>query len=523
MSDTLYLGTSPDGTDLHLLLPFANRHGLITGATGTGKTVSLQSLVEGFSRAGVPVFLADVKGDLSGLAAPGGEHPKARKRAKELGLAGWAGRATPTVFWDLAGERGHPVRATVSEMGPLLLARMLELNEVQAGVLQVLFRVADDRDLLLIDLKDLQAMLAWCAAHASELATTHGNVTKASVGAIQRALLTLDEQGGSRFFGEPALDLSDLLLRSGSGEGCVHVLAADRLMRAPRLYATFLLWMLSELFESLPEVGDVAAPKLVFVFDEAHLLFEGAPPALLTCIEQVVRLIRSKGVAIWFVTQSPLDVPESVLGQIGNRVQHALRAFTPKDQRAVRAAAETFRPNPAFGTAQVITELPVGEALVSFLDPEGVPRPVERCRVAPPQSRIGPLDDAERERIVGKSPYRGRYDVVEDRPSAWEALQASVEEERPPSKSGRERYEAAPGDDPWGAEDNRPPLRRTPSAPTTRRPLRRTDSVVDVMAKTAARTATQVAVKEVSRALFGGRSGGVAGKLMRGILGGLLK
>jgi len=390
--------------DVSLRLGMANRHGLIAGATGTGKTVSLQVLAEGFSRAGVPVFLADVKGDLGGLSQAGGDHPKARERAAKLAIADYAGAACPAIYWDLFGQQGHPIRTTVSEMGPLLLSNLMELSEAQEGVLNIAFRVADEQGLLLLDLKDLRAMLAFLVDSAASLAAQYGNVTKATVGAIQRALLVLEQQGGDKFFGEPALDLNDLLRIDRQGLGYVSVLSAETLMRRPRLYASFLLWLLAELFERLPEVGDRDRPTLVFFFDEAHLLFNDAPKALLDQVEQMVRLIRSKGVGIYFITQSPIDVPDTVLGQLGNRVQHALRAFTPRDQKAVKSAAETFRANPAFDTATAVTELGVGEALVSTLEAGGVPSMVERALIAPPRARIGPVTAAERQAVVDRSP-----------------------------------------------------------------------------------------------------------------------
>ena len=413
-------GGAPGHYD-YLALAMANRHGLITGATGTGKTVTLQTLAEGFSRAGVPVFAADVKGDLAGLAMAGAGRKAVAERARLIGIP-YAPEPTPTVFWDLYGDQGSPVRATVAEMGPLLMARMLELNDTQAGVLNVLFRVADERGLLLLDLKDLRAVLGYVADHASELTTQYGNVAAATVGTIQRQLLVLENQGGANLFGEPALDISDFLQCAPDGRGLVNVLAADRLMRSPRLYATFLLWLLSELFERLPEVGDLDRPKLVFFFDEAHLLFDHAPKPLMTAVEQVVRLIRSKGVGIYFVTQNPLDVPDSVLGQLGNRVQHALRAFTPRDARAVKAAADTFRQNPAFDAAAAIKELGVGEALVSTLGADGAPGMVERCWIAPPASRVGPLTPEERRAAIEAGPIYGKYDTPVDRDSAFEVL-----------------------------------------------------------------------------------------------------
>jgi DNA helicase HerA-like ATPase len=405
-----------------LLLKYGNRHGLVAGATGTGKTVTLQTLAEGFASQGVPVFMADVKGDLSGISQAGGDNPKALERAKQLEIEGYKGRAFPTIYWDLFGEKGHPVRTTVSEIGPVLMARLLQLNDTQEGVLNIVFKVADEQKLLLLDFKDLQAVLEDVAANAATLTTKYGNVTRQSVGTIQRSLLTLQQQGGERFFGEPALDLEDMIRCDASGVGYVNVLAADRLMQSPRLYSTFLLWLLSELFQVMPEVGDADKPKFVFFFDEAHLLFDDAPKALLDKIEQVVRLIRSKGVGVYFVTQSPLDIPETVLGQLSNRVQHALRAFTPKDQKAVKTAADTFRPNPKFKAVDAIIELGVGEALVSFLDTKGVPEPVDRCFVAPPSARIGPATDAERAAVVKASPLAGKYEQAVDRESAYEKL-----------------------------------------------------------------------------------------------------
>jgi DNA helicase HerA-like ATPase len=410
-------------TDLALLPALANRHGLVAGATGTGKTVTLRVLAEGFSRIGVPVVLADVKGDLSGMARPGGDSEKVLARAKELGVP-LAPEACPVAFLDVFGEGGHPLRTTLSEMGPLLLSRILGLNETQAGVLQVAFRAADDAGLLMLDVKDLRAMLEHVSTNANALRARYGNVAATSVGAIQRALLALEAEGGDRLFGEPALDLADLFRSDLGGRGQITVLHAERLFRSPKLYAAVLLWILSELFEELPEVGDPEKPRLVLFLDEAHLLFEDAPQVLQDKIEQVVRLIRSKGVGVYFVTQNPLDVPDAVLGQLGNRVQHALRAFTPRDQKAVRSAAETFRPNPAVDVERAITELAVGEALVSFLDEKGAPRPVERAFVFPPRSRLAPLSPDERAQVIAASPLRGRYETPLDRESAYEVLKA---------------------------------------------------------------------------------------------------
>jgi DNA helicase HerA-like ATPase len=421
MSDPLYLAKSEDGYPA-LLPQMANRHGLITGATGTGKTVTLQSMAERLSFAGVPVFMADVKGDLSGMGAAGTPSEKLLKRIAELGLEGFAPYANTVAFWDVFGQGGVPVRATVSDMGPLLLARLLNLNDTQAGVLQLVFKIADDQGLLLLDLKDLRAMVQHVGDNAKNFTTEYGNVAAASIGAIQRGLLTLEEQGGDLFFGEPMLNINDLMQVDANGRGVINIFAGEKLIHAPALYSTFLLWMLSELFEQLPEAGDLDKPKLVFFFDEAHLLFSDAPQALTDKVEQVVRLIRSKGVGVYFVTQNPLDVPEKILGQLGNRVQHALRAFTPRDQKAVQAAAETMRANPKFDAATVITELGVGEALVSFLDEKGRPTVVERGFIFPPASRLGPLTPEERQAIIQASPMLAAYGTTIDRESAYEIL-----------------------------------------------------------------------------------------------------
>jgi DNA helicase HerA-like ATPase len=429
-SDSLYIGSAA-GAEQRLPLARANRHGLIAGATGTGKTVTLQGLAEGFSAAGVPVFVADVKGDLAGMAMPGSPthpaHSALSERAAELGLSGFSYRDFPAAFWDLFGEQGHPVRTTISEMGPLLLARLMGLNETQEGVLNIAFRIADEQGLLLIDLEDLQAMLGFCAENADQLTVEYGNVTKASVGAIQRQLLQLESQAGDRFFGEPALEIADFMRTDEEGRGVVNILAADRLMTSPKLYATFLLWLLSELFEELPEAGELPKPKLVFFFDEAHLLFVDAPPALIEKVEQVVRLIRSKGVGVYFVTQNPADIPEAVAAQLGNRVQHALRAFTPRDQKAIRAAAETYRASPGLDVATAITELRTGEALVSLLQPDGSPSPVARTLIRPPSSRLGPLSAKERAIIRSISPVGEKYDERVDRESAEEMLMARAD------------------------------------------------------------------------------------------------
>src|SRR6266567_5342779 len=420
---TIFVGRSHKPEVLTLAL--ANRHGLVTGATGTGKTVTLQVLAEGLSNAGVSVFAADIKGDLSGIAEQGEAKEAFVSRAKSLGID-YQVDQFPVVFWDLFGEQGHPIRATISEMGPLLLSRLMDLNEVQEGVLNICFRVADEQGLLILDLKDLRAMLGYLAEHAAELTIQYGNVSKATVGTIQRQLLVLENQGGEKFFSEPALTLKDFIRTDRDGRGYINILAADKLMENPRLYATFLLWLLSELFQELPEVGDLPKPKLCFFFDEAHLLFTDAPKALLDKIEQVVRLIRSKGVGVYFVTQNPLDVPDKVLAQLGNRVQHALRAFTPRDQKAVNAAAETFRPNPNLDTAQVITQLGKGEALVSFLEGNGTPSMVERVMIRPPTARIGPITPEERKAIINNSPVKGKYDTTIDSESAYEILQKRI-------------------------------------------------------------------------------------------------
>ena len=425
MADPLLIAKNAH-TELFLLPQMANRHGLITGATGTGKTVTLQTLAEQFSAIGVPCFMSDVKGDLSGISQPGGGNPKVEERVAMLALEGFTHEGFPVTFWDPFGEAGHPVRATVSDMGPLLLARILDLNETQAGVLNLVFKIADDNGLLLLDLKDLRSMLAFVGENAKSFTTEYGNVSAASIGAIQRGLLTLESQGGDKIFGEPMLNIDDLM-QTERGRGVVNILAADKLMQSPKLYATLLLWLLAELFENLPEAGDLDKPKLVFFFDEAHLLFNDAPPALVEKIEQVVRLIRSKGVGVFFVTQNPADVPDRVLSQLGNRVQHALRAFSPRDQKAVKAAAETMRDNPALDEATVITELGVGEALVSFLDAKGRPNVVERAFIVPPRGQIGPIPDARRRQLMQSSLVAGVYDKTVDRESAHEILKARAE------------------------------------------------------------------------------------------------
>ena len=476
-------------TELVLLPALANRHGLITGATGTGKTVTLQVMAERFSGIGVPVFMADVKGDLSGITQPGAPSPKLLERLKLIGVPEPAYAGSPAVFWDVFGEQGHPVRATVSDLGPLLLARVLDLNETQAGVLALVFKVADDGGLLLLDLKDLRSMVQHVSDHAAELRVHYGNVSVGSVGAIQRAILAFEAQGGEKLLGEPALDLDDLMQVAEGGRGVVNVLAADELVRAPQVYATVLLWLLSELFERLPEVGDPEKPRLVFFFDEAHLLFDDAPKPLLDRVEQVVRLIRSKGVGVYFVTQNPLDVPDAVLGQLGNRVQHALRAFTPRDQKAVKAAAQTFRPNPKLDTERVITELAVGEALISFLDEKGTPAPVERGLVLPPRSRLPPLTADERAETIRSSPLTGHYDRTVDRESAYEKLRSRAEQTQPGASPA-----PAPTSGGWGW--NLP--RASPEA----------TKVLASVAKSAARAAGTQLGREIMRGVFGSIFGG---------------
>ncbi len=432
------------GTDELVILPhMANRHGLIAGATGTGKTVSLRVMAERFSAIGVPVFMADVKGDISGMAKAGSENPKITERTQALGIQDFAFQSCPVTFWDLFGQAGHPVRTTISDMGPLLLSRMLNLNDTQEGVLSMAFKIADDNGLLLLDLKDLRSMLQYVGDNASDFKTQYGNVSTASIGAIQRGLLELETQGGAHFFGEPALDLDDLMQTDSSGRGMVNILAADKLITSPKLYATFLLWMLSELFERMPEVGDPEKPKLVFFFDEAHLLFEDAPDVLLSKIEQVVRLIRSKGVGVYFCSQNPLDIPDKVLGQLSHRVQHALRAFTPRDQKAVKAAATTFRTNPDFDVETVITQLAVGEALVSFLDEKGTPGIVQRALIYPPQSQLTPITDEERKAVIAQSLVAGHYEKIVDRDSAFEMLKARAEQQNQAAAQAHEQAQQA--------------------------------------------------------------------------------
>lgn len=507
--------------EISLLPGMANRHGLIAGATGTGKTVTLQTLAEHFADGGVPVFLADVKGDLAGISQAGGDSQKVQDRVKQLGLTGWKQTSYSVVFWDLLGSQGHPVRATISEMGPLLLSRILNLNDTQEGVLNIVFRVADDNGLLLLDLKDLRAMIEFVCEHTAEIKARYGNVSAASVGAIQRGLLTLEQQGAERFFGEPALDLADLMQTDAQGRGNINILAANRLIQSPKLYATFLLWLLSELFETLPEVGDPERPKLVFFFDEAHLLFDDAPDELLSRIDQVVRLIRSKGVGVYFVTQNPLDVPDKVLGQLSQRVQHALRAYTPRDQKAVKAAAETFRQNDDLDVATVITELAVGEALVSVLDEHGTPTPVERAFIYPPQSKIGPITPDQQKQIIQRSVLFGRYEKVIDRESAYERLQQKATSG--PGSSAPEREE------PPVQDQRQPTFGYRPTAPEVPKPssgggLMGTlgsifmgttgprgghhEGLGEAMAKSAARSIGNAAGRQIIRGVLGSLLGG---------------
>ncbi len=494
---------------LGLLSNLVNRHGCITGATGTGKSVTLQVLAQSLSAIGVPVFMADVKGDLSGMAKAGAPGAKMDARLAALGLAAPDWAACPVTFWDVYGQQGHPVRATVSDLGPLLLARMLNLNDTQEGVLQLVFRIADDNGLLLLDTKDLRSMLNHVGENAADYRTSYGNISAASIGAIQRGLIGIEEQGGDQFFGEPMLNIDDLLQTDSQGRGVVNILAADKLMNAPRLYSVFLLWMLSELFENLPEVGDLDKPKLVFFFDEAHLLFSEAPKALLQKIEQVVRLIRSKGVGVFFITQNPLDIPDTVLGQLGNRVQHALRAYTPRDQKAVKAAAETFRPNPALDTAQVITELGVGEALVSFLDAQGRPNMVERAFILPPASQIGPVSVAERAQAVAQSVVAGVYETTVDRESAHEVLGKRVAGSAGVG-TGPEAGRASPA--PAGAQAGAPAQGQAGSGADASfggmlgglfGPSSKRDSPIQAMVKSAARSIGSQVGREIIRGVLG--------------------
>jgi hypothetical protein len=512
-----------------LTLALANRHGLVTGATGTGKTVTLQVLAEGLSRAGVSVFAADVKGDLSGVSEVGEAKEAFVTRAKSLGFD-YEPDQFPVVFWDLFGEQGHPIRATISEVGPLLLSRLMDLNDVQEGVINICFRVADEQGLLILDLKDLRAVLGFISDHAAELTVQYGNVSKATIGTIQRELLVLENQGGSKFFGEPALALKDFIRTDRDGRGFINILAADKLMESPRLYATFLLWLLSELFEELPEIGDPPKPKLCFFFDEAHLLFNDAPKALLDKIEQVVRLIRSKGVGVYFVTQNPLDVPDKVLAQLGNRVQHALRAFTPRDQKAVRAAAETFRANPKLDTAKVIMELGKGEALVSFLEGNGTPSMVERCVVRPPSGRLGPITPEERKVLIATSPLKGKYDQAIDSESAYEVLQQRM-------RSGAADGPLAPPHSP-GAPEEAPPSGGLGAVLGglsdmlggifgTSRPRGKRLSTGQVVAREVTRSVTNRVAGQIAADIgksLGGRMGSSVGRaIVRGTMGGILR
>ncbi|WP_130833755.1 helicase HerA-like domain-containing protein [[Erwinia] mediterraneensis] len=498
MSAPLLIAQTPD-VQLHLLPQMANRHGLISGATGTGKTVTLQKLAESFSRAGVPVFMADVKGDLSGVATQGEASEKLLTRLRAIGVSDWQPQRNPVVLWDVFGEQGHPLRATLSDLGPLLLARLLNLNEVQSGVLQIIFRVADDQGLLLLDLKDLRAMTQYIGENAKAFQTQYGNIHSASIGAIQRGLLTLEQQGAEHFFGEPMLDIHDLMRTDEQGHGYINILAADKLWQMPKLYATSLLWLLAELYEQLPEAGDLEKPKLVFFFDEAHLLFDDAPAVLLDKIEQVVRLIRSKGVGVYFITQNPADVPDVVLGQLGNRVQHALRAFTPKDQKALKTAAQTLRANPAFDTVSALQALGTGEALISFLDEKGRPGIVERAMVIAPGSRMGPINSDERNGLINHSSLYGKYDTALDRESAFERLQQGVQ-----AASEQARAPAAPGDK--VAVDNSVlnGLKEILFGSTGPRGGKR-DGVVQTMAKSATRQITRQIIRGVLGSLLGGR------------------
>ncbi|HVD72541.1 MAG TPA: helicase HerA-like domain-containing protein [Xanthobacteraceae bacterium] len=524
---TIFVGRSSKPEVLTLAL--ANRHGLVTGATGTGKTVTLQVLAEGLSRAGVSVFAADVKGDLSGVSEVGEAKEAFVTRAKSLGFD-YEPDQFPVVFWDLFGEQGHPIRATISEVGPLLLSRLMDLNDVQEGVINICFRVADEQGLLILDLKDLRAVLGFISDHAAELTVQYGNVSKATIGTIQRQLLVLENQGGSKFFGEPALALKDFIRTDRDGRGFINILAADKLMESPRLYATFLLWLLSELFEELPEVGDPPKPKLCFFFDEAHLLFNDAPKALVDKIEQVVRLIRSKGVGVYFVTQNPLDVPDKVLAQLGNRVQHALRAFTPRDQKAVRAAADTFRANPKLDTAKVIMELGKGEALVSFLEGNGTPSMVERCIIRPPSARLGPITPEERKALIAGSPVKGKYDQAIDSESAYEVLQQRM-------RSGAADGPLAPPHSP-GEPEEAPPSGGLGAVLGglsdmlggifgTSRPRGKRLSTGQVVAREVTRSVTNRVAGQIAADIgksLGGRMGSSVGRaIVRGTMGGILR
>ncbi|MEG8039935.1 DUF853 family protein [Sphingomonas sp. LR60] len=539
---TILIGAGEGGADPQRLdLARANRHGLIAGATGTGKTVTLQGIVEGFSNAGVACFLADVKGDLSGLAMPGAATAKTHEafaaRAAEIGASDWHYADTPVQFWDLFGEQGHPVRTTISEMGPLLLARLMGLNAVQEGVLTIAFHVADEEGLLLLDLDDLQAMLAHYAERAEELTTRYGNVSKQSVGAIQRALLQLRAQGAEHFFGEPALALADLFGTDDNGRGLVNILAADKLMASPQLYSTFLLWLLGEMFEFLPEIGDADKPKLCFFFDEAHLLFDEAPPALMDRIEQVVRLIRSKGVGVYFITQNPIDVPDSVAGQLGNRIQHKLNAFTPRDRKAVQAAAETFRANPGVDVATAITELRTGEALVSLLQRDGAPSPVQRTLIRPPSSRVGPVTPEERRALIQTDAIGTKYDTLVDRESAEELLAAKTQEAAAAAAAARASTDAEKTAAAQAKEDARTAREADRAAREEDRARRATEResssdpwnrAMTSASRSASSAVGRAVANEVTKAVFGGSrrgasSGGLLGQVVRGVLGGLMR
>lgn len=494
-------------SEIFLLPEMANRHGLISGATGTGKTVTLQLLAESFSAMGVPVFLADVKGDLAGISQPGGQSAKVQERLKLLKVDGYTPVGCPVTFWDVFGEKGHPVRATISEMGPLLLARLLQLNDTQAGVLNIVFRVADENGLLLLDLKDLRAMLQYVGDNAPQFTTQYGNISAASIGAIQRNLLALESQGADKYFAEPALNLDDFIQTDSTGRGMVNILAADRLMQSPRVYATLLLWLLSELFERLPEVGDPPKPKLVFFFDEAHLLFNEIEPALLEKIEQVVRLVRSKGVGVYFITQNPRDVPDNVLGQLGNRVQHALRAFTPRDQKAVQTAADTFRPNPKLNTAQAIMELGVGEALISCLDEKGQPQVVERAFIIPPRSQLGPITPQQRQQIMAGSIVAGVYDRVVDRESAYEKLTQAVQQA---AASAPQQQPSGGGF--WGSIFGGGSTTPSPvPIPRTSRGGRQPDSMATIATKSIVRSVSSAIGSSIGRQVIRGVLGSIFG------------
>lgn len=506
MSEPLFTAQAGN-TALGILPAMANRHGLIAGATGTGKTITLQTLAESFANIGVPVFMADVKGDLSGLSREGGGNAKVEARVKELGIVDFIYRATPVAFWDVFGEKGHPLRSTISEMGPLLLSRLLNLNDTQSGVLTAVFKLADDNGWLLLDLKDLRALLQFAADHASELRDDYGSISAASVGSIQRGLLQLEHEGCDKLFGEPALDFNDLLQTDG-GRGVINILAAESLTNSPRVYATLLLWLLSELFETLPEAGDLDKPKLVFFFDEAHLLFTDAPAVLLQKIEQVVRLIRSKGVGVYFVSQNPLDIPDQILGQLGNRVQHALRAFTPRDQKAVKAAAETFRSNPNLDVETAIGELGVGEALVSFLDEKGTPMPVERAFIKPPHSRIGPASDDERRQSIESSVIFGHYEKAVDRESAYEILKGRAE--TPDEVEASERPAPAEPAAAGGLDLSEILLGGGSGSAKKGR-----ESVLEAAAKSAARSIGQEVGRQLIRGVLGSLLGGSGGRRRR--------